>query len=225
MNKARSIVIADDDTVFPFGLNVLLRKLNPKYTIQIAPDGLQAIDFLRKQKADIVFMDYSMPVMGGAEAAEIIMKDFPETKIIMCSEHLKKEIIFEMLELEVHGYIFKGSKRNELEKGIEKVMTGKHYYSEEIIEIMKVSSIENQQPKRTVEEGNKLTPTEAIILILICKGYSNSEIAAMRSVDVRTVETHRNNLRIKIGAKNSRDIYRYAITRKLITSLDFFIHE
>ena len=64
MRKYHSIIIADDDTVFPFGLKTILLKLNKNYDIKIAVNGKQVVDMLEQEKADIVFMDYNMPEMN-----------------------------------------------------------------------------------------------------------------------------------------------------------------
>src|SRR5204863_4845511 len=128
MNKNISVIIADDDTVFPFGLKIILSKLNKKFNVKIAVNGKEVIDMLGQEKADIVFMDYNMPLVNGIEAVKIIKKKFPETKIIVCSYYHNHEMVHELIQEGIDGYILKEAKRNVIEKALQVVMNGGEFY-------------------------------------------------------------------------------------------------
>src|SRR5690242_14094643 len=124
MNKNLSIIIADDDTVFPYGLKLIISKLNKKHIVRIANNGKEVIEMLEEEKTDIIFMDYNMPVLNGIDAVRVVKKKFSETKIIVCSYCQECSMIHEFIREGIDGYILKEAKRSNIEKAINVVLNG-----------------------------------------------------------------------------------------------------
>jgi|SRR5688500_8678180 len=210
MNKNLSVIIADDDTVFPFGLKTILLNVSKKYAIKIAVNGKQVVDMLRQQKADIVFMDYYMPIINGIEAIKIIKKEFPETKIIVCSYCQDHGKVHELIREGIDGYILKEAKRNIIEKAVKVVLSGGEFYADEIKKILQQILDKAIDRGKFETEKNKFTKRELEIIQLVCEKYSNVEIANKLFIEIRTVEAHLYNIYQESGAHNHYELMRYA---------------
>src|ERR1044072_5832790 len=164
MQKTYSIIIADDDTVFPFGLKVTLLKLNKKYDVRLAMNGKQVIDMIERERADMVFMDYNMPILNGVDTALIIKKRFPETKIIACTYYQNREVVAQLLRAGIDGYLLKEARRNSIEVAVDAVINGANYYSDEIKKVIQDIMASEAQNKEVLEERRKFTDRELEII-------------------------------------------------------------
>lgn len=221
MNRILSIIIADDDTVFPFGLKIILSKLNKKHTVKIASNGKEVIDMLGKEKADIVFMDYNMPLINGMEAIRIIRKRFQETKIIVCSYCQDYHKVHDLVKERIDGYILKEAKRSEIEQAIHVVTHGGEFYCDEIKKILHDILNQATHNTRSTEEKKKFTKRELEIIQLVCEKYSNAEIAKKLFIEVRTVETHLYNIYQESNTHSHSELMKYA-EKYLLFSEDIF---
>ena len=217
MNKNLSIIIADDDTVFPFGLKIIISRLNKKHSIRIAVDGKQVLEMLEKEKADIIFMDYNMPVINGLEATQIIKKKFPDTKIIVCSYCQECSMIQEFVREGIDGYILKEAKRSHIEKAIQVVLNGGEFYSDEIKKTLQQILNQAVQSTKSESEKNKFTKREMEIIHLVCEKHSNTEIAKKLFIEVRTVETHLYNIYRESNTHSHNDLMKYAEKHNFFT--------
>lgn len=227
MEDTNSFIIADDDTVYPFGLKIALTKINSGHKIMFAENGIEVVKILSKcqkvkEKVDIVFMDYNMPIMGGAETTKIIRGEFPETKVIAYSIFKDITVIREMIHAGVHGFVLKESKRDEVKASVGAVLSGRHFYSEEIHGIIQKIVDNGMSIESSPEEKNTMTETEIEIFKLHCKGYKNPEIAKIRSIELSTVESHLRHIKEKKGFRNKKEMFEYAIAKGWIASLSFF---
>ena len=221
MQKTYSIIIADDDTVFPFGLKVTLLKLNKKYDVRLAMNGKQVIDMIERERADMVFMDYNMPILNGVDTALIIKKRFPETKIIACTYYQNREVVAQLLRAGIDGYLLKEARRNSIEVAVDAVINGANYYSDEIKKVIQDIMASEAQNKEVLEERRKFTDRELEIIELICEKYSNKEIAVKLFIEVRTVETHLHNIYKETGTHNHSELKKYADDHHLFPPRNF----
>jgi len=210
MSKELSIIIADDDTVFPFGLTIILLNINRKFKIRIAKNGMDLIDQMREKRADIIFLDYNMPEMTGSEAAPIINREFPEAAIIVCTYFREIETVRKMMSAKIKGYILKESKKDKIQKALEIVVQGGEYYSEEIKEIISSIMSDSSELSQPKEEKNKYSERELEIIKLVCQKYSNQQIADKLFISKRTVETHLHNIYIVSGTNSHESLIAYA---------------
>jgi DNA-binding NarL/FixJ family response regulator len=210
MNKNVSILIADDDTVFPFGLKIILSHLSKKFSIKIAVNGKQVIEMLGQEKADIVFMDYNMPLLNGIEAVKIIKKKFSDTKIIVCSYYHNYEMVHELMKEGIDGYILKEAKRSTIEKALQVVMNGGEFYCDEIKRTLQQILNQAIHSAKSEEEKKKFTRRELEIIQLVYEKYSNPEIAHKLFIEVRTVETHLYNIYQESNTHSHGELKSYA---------------
>jgi DNA-binding NarL/FixJ family response regulator len=205
--KKISVYIVDDHSLFREGLKMLLSNLDYIDTIFEAENGQQFIDGLAKNHVDIAMLDIEMPVMNGIQAAQLAKEIAPGIKIIALSMYSDENYYLSMIEAGACGFLLKNSNFQEVEKAIVDVYNDKSYISIEIL-----NNILRQPLKTSVNASNDdLTEREKEILLLICKGLTNNEIADRLNLSKRTVDKHRENLLLKTQSKNTANLVIYAI--------------
>lgn len=209
MNKI-SIYIADDHSLFREGLKLLLSNLDYIGAVYEAENGLQFTEGLKNQSVDIALLDIEMPVMNGIEAAKLARQICPGIKIIALSMYSDENYYLSMIEAGACGFLLKNSSFQEVEKAINDVYNDKSYISIEILNnILK-------HPAKTVSFTEELSERETEVLLLICKGFTNNEIAEKLNLSKRTVDKHRENLLLKTQSKNTANLVIFAIKNGLL---------
>ena len=205
--KNISVYLVDDHSLFREGLKLLLSNLDYIDNIFEAENGQQFIEGLAKNHVDIAMLDIEMPVMNGIQAAQQAKHIAPGIKIIALSMYSDENYYLSMIEAGACGFLLKNSNFQEVEKAINDVYNDKSYISIEILNnILK-------QPQKTslINVNEELTEREDEILLLICKGLTNNEIADRLGLSKRTVDKHRENLLMKTQSKNTANLVIYAI--------------
>ncbi|WP_299578099.1 response regulator transcription factor [uncultured Sunxiuqinia sp.] len=214
MNKPNyHIMLVDDHTLFRNGLRILLNNLN-EYTVSgEAANGQEFLDLLETQTPDLVLLDIDMPVMDGIEAASRAIKKNPDLKIITLSMYGEEDYYYKMVDAGVKGFLLKDSDIQEVKQALETVAEGGTYFSSELLQNL-VSSLRSKSQHH--EKQNVLSERETEILILICQGFSNQEIADQLFISKRTVDKHRSNILEKSESKNTAQLVMYAIKNQLV---------
>ncbi len=210
--KKISVYIVDDHSLFREGLKMLISNLDYIDTILEAENGQQFIDGLAKSHVDIAMLDIEMPVMNGIQAAQLAKEIAPGIKIIALSMYSDENYYLSMIEAGACGFLLKNSNFHEVEKAIIDVYNDKSYISIEIL-----NNILRQTLKTSVNASNDdLTEREKEILLLICNGLTNNEIAHCLNLSKRTVDKHRENLLLKTQSKNTANLVIYAIKNGIL---------
>lgn len=194
-------------------MRLILNNLGYIDTVYEVSDGLECVRFFENGgESDLVFMDIEMPKMNGIEATSKILSIYPEINIIALSMYADEEYYTKMIEAGAKGFILKNSGIKEVEEAILHVASGKSYFSQEIL----TGFMKNMSRKKQKITLNKLSEREEEVLYLICKGYSNQEIADALHISKRTVDKHRENLLLKTDSKNTAGLVIYAIKNGII---------
>jgi DNA-binding NarL/FixJ family response regulator len=146
-----------------------------------------------------------------------IREALPDTKVLVLTMHESDQMVQRSLDAGAHGYVLKSDLPEALPKAVKAVLEGKRFLTTKVSEIvlegfLKTRS-EHQQEERA---GAETTSRESEILRLLAEGKTNKEIAAMLGIAVRTVETHRSKIMLKLGLHSLADLIHYAIRRGLI---------
>jgi len=202
------ILIADDHAMIRDGIKSLLAQNKDYEVVGEAINGKQALEMFEQLSPDLILMDISMPLMGGMEAAEEILKAHPDARIIILSMYDDEDYISKCMELGVKGYVVKSESGSELDYAIKSVVVGKNYFSSQVQNVIfkKYSSVVKAKKQREPEV--KLTAREMEIVRLIAEGLTSQEMAERLFISPRTVETHRANLMKKTGVKNAMELVR-----------------
>jgi DNA-binding NarL/FixJ family response regulator len=205
--KKINIYIVDDHALFRDGLKLLLTNLSFIGKIFEANNGGEFVNGLKSNPVDIALVDIEMPVMNGIEAARRAREIQPSIKILALSMYSDKNYYLSMIDAGACGFLLKNSNFDEVEKAITDVCNDKSYISIEILnEILKYP----EKASFNVLES-ELTEREIEVLLLICKGLTNNEIADKLVLSKRTVDKHRENLLQKSQSKNTVNLVIYAI--------------
>ncbi|HPY67795.1 MAG TPA: response regulator transcription factor [Bacteroidales bacterium] len=211
MEKIR-IIITDDHQLFRNGLKILLNAFPDFEVVGEALNGHEFIEIIKNTNAEIALMDINMPEMDGIEATRRGLKINPKINVIALSMYGEEEYYYKMIDAGAKGFLLKDSNINEVREAILTVIKGGSYFSQELLYnvIQKIKHRENE-----IKMAN-LSKREKEILIKICEGLSNQEIADTLFISKRTVDKHRANLLSKTNSKNTASLILYAIRNKLI---------
>ncbi|MBN2637181.1 MAG: response regulator transcription factor [Prolixibacteraceae bacterium] len=210
--KKVDIYLVDDHSLFREGLKLLLSSLGFIGKIFEASNGEEFVHGLKDHVVDIVLLDIEMPVMNGIEAAKRAREIHPSVKIIALSMYSDKNYYLSMIDAGACGFLLKNSNFDEVKKAITDVCNDKSYISIEIL-----NDILKYPDKASFNVfDSELTERETEILLLICKGLTNNEIADKLVLSKRTVDKHRENLLLKTQSKNTANLVIYAIKNGLL---------
>jgi two-component system, NarL family, nitrate/nitrite response regulator NarL len=201
------IILVDDHPLFREGIASRLKMHEAIDIIAEAENGKQLLELLTYITPDIVMMDISMPEINGMDALEIVHEKFPHVRVIILSMHDDKEYILNVIRSGAAGYLLKDISGEDMIAAIEKVHSGGKYFSNDITQIL--------AQENTSNGGDILTTREQLILRLFSHGYNNKKIAIELDISVRTVETHKRNIKHKVGIDTTSGLVRYAIEHRL----------
>jgi DNA-binding NarL/FixJ family response regulator len=212
------ILLADDHQLLIDGLRPLLEKQRSVETVEVAKDGLEAVEKAAAGRPDLVLMDISMPGLNGIDAARRILHDLPDTRIIMLSMHADRRFVQESLRAGVRGYILKESAAAELIEAVRQVLRGEFFFSAPVRDRTINEYISMLREGRGLP-SSPLSPREREVLQLIAEGKSTKEAAAILSVSVKTIESHRKQIMDKLDLHSVAELTKYAI-REGLTQLE-----
>ncbi len=211
------ICITDDHQLVIEGLKLLLSDLPDIQVISSFKTGAQLLDALDEGLlADAVLLDINMPELNGIETCKKVKKFKPGIKIIALSMLAESNMIKLMLRSGADGYLHKNAGKEEIIRAIREVMSGRRYLSEEIANIVLFDDSSSESGRIANSPFPKLSDREKQILTMIADEKTTQEIADILYISFGTVETHRRNIMIKLGAKNTAGLVRTAIEYQLI---------
>src|SRR6478736_41854 len=207
------VMLADDHALIREGFRSLLGKNELFDIVGEAENGKELIELIASKNPDVVLIDINMPQMTGLEVLERIKSTRPEIKFIILTMHEEREYVMRALTSGAEGYLLKNVEKAELEKAIKTVFHGEKYFSPIITNILA-----EYVAKPVVLPVADITPREKEVLELVAEGYSTKQIADKLSISIRTVESHRINMLMKLEVSNSAELIRKSIQLKLIKS-------
>ena len=210
------VLLADDHKIIRDGLKTLVEKETGIEVIAEAENGRKAVSLAQKLNPNVVIIDVSMPDMNGIEATRKIIEGNTGIRIIALSMHTDRKYVLGMLEAGACGYLLKDCAFEELVKAIRHVAGGKTYLSPKITEVV-VKGYLDKAPGHSHASGSLLTPREREILQLLAEGMAAKEIASHINVSVKTVETHRRNMRSKLNMQSIAELTKYAVREGLVS--------
>lgn len=209
------VFIVDDHKMVIEGLRLLLQNHKEIEVVDFALSGEEALKKITTLLPDVVLMDVNMPGMNGIETTKKMLALVPEIKIIAISMHKESSLIKLMLHNGAKGYVLKNAGQDEVIEAIEKVHIGKMYLDETVNEIV-INSVANTAKLKTTDNFPKLSRREKDVLKLIMDEFTTQEIADKLFISFGTVETHRRNMLIKTGARNTVGLVKMALEYDLL---------
>ncbi|PLW75300.1 response regulator transcription factor [Cohaesibacter celericrescens] len=210
-DKKIRIVIADDHALVRDGIRARLELSDNLDIVAEAVDGLEAVKLTRLHQPDVVMLDISMPNCNGLEAARLIRQENKDCRILFLSMHDNPEYVQAAVKAGANGFLLKDVCASGMTSAIASVAAGGYYFSKSI-------SLEALKEDNDKAENNpyNLTDRELDVLKGIAEGKANKEIASILGIGVRTVESHRQRMREKIGGGNSAQLTHIAMEMGLV---------
>ena len=202
--KTIKIITADDHPLFLKGLRDTLVEEVDFEVVDLATNGQQALEKIEKWQPDVTTLDLDMPILNGIEVAKIVLKKYPNIKIIILSMHKDADIIRAAMALGIHGYVFKDDAVNDLVNAVRAVFEGKNYVS---VDATKKSFFFNESNELIGE----LTKMEKLILREIANQKTTRQIADENFISTKTVENHRANICKKLNLHGNNSLLKFAI--------------
>jgi DNA-binding NarL/FixJ family response regulator len=206
MKSEIKILIADDHYLIAKLIKMMLITAQENYIVELAKSSTEVFDYLKKHKTDLILLDIDMPEIDGLQVLKKAKIEYPETKILMISNHTEAWIIKRALKLGADGYISKYADSDEILNAIKSILKNENYLCKNTIKSLYLSS--NTDKKEVVNTHIKnalgnLSKRELEVLKLVVEEYSTKEISELLFISTRTVETHRKNILTKLGVKNT----------------------
>lgn len=219
MSAIKTIAVVDDQFLFRQGLISLLKEYDDLDVIMEASNGKELVEKLKGMQPDVVLLDLEMPLMDGIETTIAIKRKYPDVKIIILTMHTDDEFIIHMLEKGANGFLPKDKDIEEVVDAIYSVLDSGYYFDERISKAM-VKGLVKAKKANPFFALQHLSKREVTVVNLICKEYTNREIADKLCLSQRTVDSYRENILLKTGAKNTAGIVMYAVKHNLLDSVE-----
>ncbi|WP_299149916.1 response regulator transcription factor [uncultured Tateyamaria sp.] len=196
------VLIVDDHPMVAQGIQSVLEDHDGLHVVGTLGTGRAVVDQLDALDPDVILMDLNMPEMGGLTATELVLEQRPGTRVLILSMHDSPEYISSALSHGAMGYLLKDVPTDEIAEAIKAVMRGERYLC---------TGAEGAIAPKSSDVPGALTGREQTILLQLAQGLSNKEVATALDISVRTVETHRKNIKRKLGISSTAGLTRYAL--------------
>jgi len=210
--KKLRILIADDHGLVRRGARAVLHSRHGWRVVGEAANGREAVAKAIELKPDVAIVDIGMPELDGVEVTRQIREAVPDTKVLVLTMHVSDHMVRRALEVGACGYLLKSDLTECLAKAVKAVSQGKRFLTPKVSEIVLEGFLkpkgQHQQGERA---GARTTPREIEVIRLLAQGKSNKEIAAELEIAVRTVETHRAKIMLKLGLHSLAELIHYAM--------------
>lgn len=209
--KRPRVLLADDHMLVIDGLR---RILEPECEIVGAvEDGRALLAAAVELKPDIVLLDISMPLLNGVEAARMLRKTLPATKLIFVTMHADATYVTGAFRAGASGYVLKRCASMELVSAIQQVLKGRTY----ITPLVRKDVLGDApgSPLWPGEENGELTARQREVVQLVAEGHPLKEIATILNVSVKTVTFHKSNVMRRLGLRSTAELTKYALEHGL----------
>lgn len=213
-----SVLLADDHPLILRGLVNLFNGCADLHVVGEEFDGPGTLDAINRIQPNILVMDLMMPGMSGMELIRRAALVRPDMGIVVLSMHANIAYVWEALRNGARAYVLKCSEGEELPHAVREVHAGRRYLSS-AISTQELDGYAHSVQRQNLGPDEMLTKRERQVLRLVAEGHTSARIAQQLHIGVRTVETYRANLLLKLNLHNHTDLIRYAIQRGIIAPL------
>lgn len=208
MSDKIKVILADDHKLLLSGLTMQLGMWDEFAVIGTCVNGQETVEACARELPDIVLMDMQMPVLSGFEATTIIKEKYPSVKVVALTTFDDYETVDAALRAGCDGFLLKVSDPEQLRSSLHSVMEG--------VSVMDAGAMKHLRRKEEGGSGVDLNERELTVLQLVCKGYTNKEIAGVLSLQPGTVKNIVSMLLSKTFCVSRADLTRYAFKNNLV---------
>lgn len=214
MNNLR-ILVADDHEIVRRGL-IFLIKSQPTWEVCAEADnGRQAVELARQLKPAVVVLDIGMPILNGLEATRQILRDNPQTRVLILTITDTDQAVRAVLDAGARGFLLKSDAARDLVSAIDALQHNRTFFTARVAEfVLSGYHGANGTPKKELRSA--LTPREREVVQLLAEGKSTKEVASHLNLSVKTAETHRSNIMRKLGLHCVSELVLYAVRNGIV---------
>ncbi|MGY2134913.1 response regulator [Hymenobacter sp. HD11105] len=206
------VFLVDDHAVLRDGLRRLLADEPTLKVVGDASNGQLLLDQLPSTPTDVVLLDLHMAGLDGLATTRCLHAQFPNVRVLILSMEGHELSISQVMEAGALGYVLKNADRGEIIVAIHAVAAGKRFLCSEL-GLMMLGKVLAPLPAAAFKSPHELSQREREVLQLVADGLTNQEMADKLFTSKRTVETHRQHILEKTGAKNTAALVKYAVER------------
>jgi DNA-binding NarL/FixJ family response regulator len=211
------LLVVDDHAVVRRGVRALLESRPDWEVCGEAADGQEAIRKAAELNPDIVVLDISLPGLNGLEATSRILKESPESEVLILTMHHSEELAQQLIKAGARGYVLKSDADQSLVAAVEKLSQHQTFFTSRVAEFVLDSRARGENTRDVVEDPSKrMTSRERQIVQLVAEARSTKEVASQLGISVKTVEAHRTNVMRKLRIRSVSELVRYAIRNGIV---------
>ena len=210
MSETR-ILIADDHAVVRSGLRTVLEAQPGWIVVAEAGDGRDAVAKALETKPNVAIIDYSLPLLNGAEVTRQIHSRLPSVEVLIFTMHDSDSLLADILSAGARAYLLKSDANQYLIAAVTSLVDHKPFFTAKVSEQLLDSYLSAHQVKT-----DELSPRERVIVQLIAEGHSNRDMSEALGLSLKTIESHRASLMRKLKLKSTAAIVRYAIRNRFV---------
>ena len=209
------ILVVDDHAVVRRGVRVLLESHEGWEVCGEATNGRDAVEQSRRLRPDVVVMDLSLPGLNGLDATRQILKDAPDTEVLVLTMHHSEELARDVLQAGARGYVLKSDAEENLVTAVDSLRQHRPFLTSTVAEFV-LDDYLRRDGAQDESSAVAVTAREREIIQLVAEGQSNKEAASTLGISVKTIEAHRANVMRKLQLRSVSDLVRYAIRNKIV---------
>jgi len=211
-----SILLVDDHKIFRDGLKSILERREDFQVVGEADGGAEAVQFVKKNRPDLVLMDISLPGLNGIEATAEITRHCPETKVVILSMYNDDSTVIGAIRAGARAFVLKSASSEDLMDALRTVARGGFYLCAEVAGRVQARIQRGDlEPRAGSSALDSLSPRELQVLRLVAEGKTSKEIAAMLELGLQTVRSYRKSMMKKVGASNVAGLTQLALAAGL----------
>jgi two-component system nitrate/nitrite response regulator NarL len=205
------VLLVDDHPLVLEGIRAIIETYSHIEVVGATSSANEALQIACRANPDVVMLDINMPELNGLDAIELFKERYPQTRILMLSMHNSREYISTSVMYGAAGYVLKDVPPSEIIAAIEAVAAGGTYFSSGVSDVL-------MRVNEKTKNSGPLTTREQSVLLLVAEGKSSKDVARTLDISARTVETHRKNIKKKLGIATTAGLTRYAIESGIVGS-------
>jgi DNA-binding NarL/FixJ family response regulator len=210
------ILLADDHPVFRLGLCSLLGSHEGWQICGEASDGREAVEKCRQLKPDLLILDICMPRLNGVDAARQILLDNPHQRILVVTDVRSEQVVRDCLEAGVSGWVFKSDGSADLTAAVEGLEQHRSTFSSRVADLILAGYVRSHDMVPAMAIPPRLTLREREVVQLVGEGKTSKEISTILGMTLKTAETHRSNIMLKLKLHSRVELVLYAVRNEIV---------
>ncbi|HEY2988425.1 MAG TPA: response regulator transcription factor [Candidatus Binatia bacterium] len=210
-SKKRSILLVDDHPIVLEGLKQLIEQQADLMVCGELADGRATLQTVARLRPDLAIIDISLKGVNGLEIIKALKAQYPDLPVLALSMHDETLYAERALRAGANGYVMKQEATKNLLTAARQLLTGGIYLSENVTAKL-LSRVAKMKPGTTWSALEELSDRELQVFQLIGQGASTRRIAEMLRLSIKTIESHRENIKRKLKLQDAAELVQYAIS-------------